>query len=62
MFPSMKNASVNSLMVYVNLLKLVNANMRRQIRGFFCMQTIYASQLKMLSFTHPILMFFWLLS
>ena len=61
MFPLMKNASVYSPMVYVNLLKLLNATMRRQTWGFFCMQTTYASQLKT-SFTYSILMFFWLLS
>ena len=62
MFPSMKNASVYSPMVYMNLLKLLDATMRRQTRGFFCRQTTYACQLKTLSFTHGILMFFWLLS
>ena len=61
MFPSMRNASVYSAMVYVNALKLLDATMRRQTRGFFCTQTTYASQPKMLSLTHPILMFFWLL-
>ena len=58
MFPSMKNASLYNPMVYVNLLKLLDATMRRQTRRFFCTQTIYASQLKTLSFTHPLLMFF----
>ena len=62
MFPSMKNASLYSPMVYVNLLKLLDATIKRETRGFFCTQTIYASQLKTLSFTNPILMFFWLLS
>ena len=62
MFPSMKNAPLYCPVVYVNLLKLLDATMRRQSRGFFCTQTTYASQLKTLSFTHPILMLSWLLS